>query len=817
MAKQKEEKTLFREQILSKDLEEEVKDSYLSYALSVIIGRAIPDVRDGLKPVQRRILYTMHQLHLHHNQPFKKCARIVGECLGKFHPHGDMAVYDALVRMGQDFSLRYPLIQPQGNFGSIDGDPPAAMRYTESRLSLLSEYMLQDLDKNTVDFVPNFDNTLQEPVILPATLPNLLINGASGIAVGMATSMPPHNLGEVVDAIVYYIDNPLCKIEELLKFIKGPDFPTGGIIYGKKELIDSYKTGKGRIVVRGKAEFEEHKGRVRIVISEIPYQVNKSSLIESIAQLVNKRVIDGISDLRDESDKEGMRVVIELRREASPQVVLNRIYKHTQLETTFSIINLAIVDGRPRILNLKQLISFYVDHRKNVIIRRTQFELEKARHRAHILEGLKKALKFIDKVISIIKKAKDASEAKENLMRQLKLTAIQAQAILEMQLQRLTNLERKKIDEEYLQTIKRIEYLQSILASEKRVLELIKEDLLELKKKFADKRRTQIVAQREEILEEDLIQEEDMVITISGGGYIKRQALSSYREQKRGGRGLVAMQTKEEDFVEHLFIASTKDYLLIFTDRGKIYWLKVYNIPIGTRISRGRNIINLLNLAGTEKITTILSLREIREDVSLILATKKGFVKKISLDKLGKPARKGLIVVSLDKDDALVGAGLSQKKFLVFLATKKGKCICFKESQLRNMSRQARGVRGISLGKDDEVIGMQIIDPSLKDISILTVSSRGFAKRTPLKDYRLQSRSGKGIVNMKVSTRTQEVSGILAVRDEDHVVCITQKGILIRVNVKDIRPTSRSTQGVRIIKVEEDDKVSSVARIILED
>ncbi len=806
-----------KEKIIPKYLEEEVKDSYLSYAMSVIMGRALPDVRDGLKPVQRRILYTMHELNLRHNQPFKKSARIVGECLGKFHPHGDMAVYEALVRMAQDFSLRYSLIQGQGNFGSIDGDPAAAMRYTEARLAKISNYMLADIEKDTVDFVPNFDNTLSEPVVLPAVLPNLLVNGTSGIAVGMATSMPPHNLLEVIDGIIYYLENPDCKIKELMKFIKGPDFPTGGIICGRENILKAYQEGKGRIILRGRVEVEEQKSKRRIVITEIPYQINKSQFLENIANLVSKKVIEGIQDLRDESDKEGMRIVIELKREANPQIILNRLYKYTQLETTFSIINLAIVEGRPKVLNLKELIRLYVDHRKEVIIRKTRFELEKAKKRAHILEGLKKALKIIDLVISIIKKSKTPQEAKEKLIKKLELTEIQAQSILEMQLQRLTNLEQRKINEEYLEIIKKIEYLERVLSSEEMVKEIIKEELLTLKKEFKDKRKTEIMEEIEKIDIEDLIPQEEVVITLTHTGYIKRQPLDTYREQRNQAKGLLATQMSKEDFLEHLFLASTKDYILIFTNKGKVFWLKVYNIPEGSRISKGRALVNFINLTSNEKVRTIISLKEVDKESSLILATKKGFIKKLKVKNLGEPKRKGIIVISLDKDDDLVGAGLVRENFDVILATKKGLCIRFSESEVRKMGRSAKGVRGISLAKDDQVIGMVAIDRSLeRETTLLTFSEKGLAKRTELSEYRFQKRGGKGLINFNVSEKTGKVVGILIVKEEDQVMLITQKGILKRINVFGIRVTKRATQGVKVIKLGESDLVSSVARIVSE-
>ncbi|MCM8786765.1 MAG: DNA gyrase subunit A [Candidatus Omnitrophica bacterium] len=808
-----------KEKTVERYLEEEMKDSYLSYAMSVIAGRALPDVRDGLKPVQRRILYTMRELHLAHNQPHKKSARIVGECLGKYHPHGDIAVYDALVRMAQDFSLRYPLIDGQGNFGSIDGDPPAAMRYSEARLSNIAEFMLADIDKNTVNFFPNFDNSLTEPEVLPSILPNLLVNGASGIAVGMATNIPPHNLGEVADAIIYLLDNPNCSIKDLNKIIKGPDFPTGGIICGRADILKMYEDGKGKITVRARSTIEHQKGKDQIVITQIPYQLNKTTLLESLATLINEKKIEGISDLRDESSKEGIRIVLELKRDAQAEIVHNQLYKHTNLETTFGAIFLTLVNRTPRILNLKELLIHHINFRKEVIVRRTKFELDKAQKRAHILEGLKIALKFLDKIVELIKKSKDPNEAKESLIKQFSLTPMQAQAILEMQLVRLCALERKKIDQEYLELIKKIEYYNIILSSEKKQEELIKEELKELKENFADERQTEIVAQKEEIDVEDLIVEEEMVITISGSGYIKRQPLSSYRQQKRGGRGVTAMATTEEDFVEHLFVASSKDTLLVFTDEGKVYPIKTYEVPLGSRTAKGRAIINLLNLGSGEKVTQVLAIKEFDPKKFIFLATQNGTVKRSSLELFANLRKSGIFAITLEKDDHLVGAGICQEKDEVILVTAKGKSIRFQVSQIRPTGRQAQGVRGIKLAKDDIVIGMVLLEGSLKkeDFYILTATENGFAKRTSIEDYRMQSRGGKGIINIKLSLKIGNAKSVALVKEDDEVMCITQKGILIRIKVKDIRCSGRSTQGVRIINLEESDKLSSIARIIPED
>ena len=808
-----------KERIITKYLEEEMKDSYLSYAMSVIVGRALPDIRDGLKPVQRRILYVMHELHLRYNQAHKKSARIVGECLGKYHPHGDIAVYDALVRMAQEFSLRYPLINGQGNFGSIDGDPPAAMRYSEARMSRPSDYILQDIDKKTVNFFPNFDNSLSEPEVLPSVLPNMLLNGASGIAVGMATNMPPHNLEEVCNGINYLLDNPKASIKELYKYIKGPDFPTGGIICGKTDILNMYKGGRGKLTVRAKATVEREKNKNQIVITEIPYQLNKTTLMEQIANLINSKRIEGISDLRDESDKDGIRIVLELKRDVQADIVLNRMYKHTSMETTFGAIFLCLVNRKPQILNLKEMLFHHIHFRKEVIVRRTRFELEKAERRAHILEGLKIALKFLDKVIEIIKKSKNPQAAKEALVKKFKLSEIQAQAILEMQLQRLCALERKKIDEEYLELLKRIEYLKSILASEKKQEGLIKEELKDLKDKFSDPRRTDIVTQKEEIEVEDLIVEEDMVISITGSGYIKRLPLTTYRQQRRGGRGVAAMATAQEDFVEHLFVASSKETLVFFTDQGKAYPLKTYEVPQGTRTSKGRAIVNVLRLPAQEKITTVLSITDFDPEKFIFMATQKGMVKRSSLGLFANIRKSGIAAISLEKGDSLIGAGICDTEEEVILATKKGLSIRFKLKDIRSTGRQSRGVRGIRLSKGDVALGMAMIKDTLKkkEFGLLTATENGFAKRTSIGEYRLQSRGGKGVINIKLSSKIGEVKSLILVRPDDEVMCITQKGILIRTKVGGIRISGRSTQGVRIINLDKDDKLSTIARIIPEE
>ena len=803
------------EKIIPVYIEEEMKDSYINYAMSVIVGRALPDVRDGLKPVHRRILYAMRELSLEHNKPYKKCARIVGEVLGKYHPHGDVAVYDTLVRMAQDFSLRYPLVDGQGNFGSVDGDAPAAMRYTEARLEHITDWMVLDIDKDTVDFMPNFDGSLKEPMVMPACLPNLLVNGSSGIAVGMATNIPPHNLKEVAEAIVYVIDTPECGPKDLLKKIKGPDFPTGGIIRGTEGIKNAYTTGRGIIRVSAKAFIEEQKnGKEAIIIKEITYQVNKSNLIESIADLVQNKKIEGITDLRDESDKDGMRIVIELRRGVNASIILNQLYKHTQMQETFGVIMLALVDGRPRVLNIKEILDEFIKHRKEIVVRRTRFDLEKAQDRAHILEGLKIALKNLDRVIKVIKESENPQVAKSELMKKFDLSDKQSQAILEMQLQRLTGLERDKIDKEYLELIKKIEYFKSILASEKKVLEIIKDEMKDLTEKFGDERRTEIAPAQEELEIEDLIAEEDVVVTISHAGYIKRLPVSSYRKQRRGGKGVTGADMKEEDFIEHLFIASTHDYVLFFADKGIVRWLKVHEIPEGGRLSKGKAIINLLSLATGEKISAFVPVREFKEGFFLMMATKEGNVKKTTLSAYSNPRKGGIIGMGLEKGDELIEVALTNGDNEMLLATKSGKAIRFKESQVRDMGRAAKGVRGIRLGKNDACIAMEVVKP---DQTVLTVTGQGFGKRTSFKEYRLQSRGGKGIINIKVTGKNGEAIGMKTVSDKDEIMLMTEKGMIVRSPIKDIRATGRSTQGVRLIRLEAGDKLASIAKIVPED
>jgi len=803
------------EKVVPVYIEEEMKDSYINYAMSVIVGRALPDVRDGLKPAHRRILFAMKELGVEHSKPYKKCARIVGEVLGKFHPHGDVAVYDTLVRMAQDFSLRYPLIEGQGNFGSVDGDSPAAMRYTEARLARITDWMLLDIEKNTVDFMPNFDGSLEEPTVLPACLPNLLVNGSSGIAVGMATNIPPHNLTEIAQAVNFVIDAPSCDPKDLLKIVKGPDFPTGGIIRGYEGIKNAYSTGRGLLKVHAKAFIEEQKsGKEAILIKELPYQVNKANLIESIADLVQNKKIDGITDLRDESDKDGMRIVIEVRRGVNAKVILNQLYKHTQMQQTFGVIMLALVEGRPRVLNLKEVIEEFIRHRKEIVIRRTKYDLEKALDRAHILEGLKIALKELDRVIKIIRGSKDPQEAKAELIKKIELSDKQAQAILEMQLQRLTHLERDKIDKEYLELIKKIELFKSILESEKKVLEIIKQEMRDLVEKFGDARRTEVLPEAEELEIEDLIAEEDVVITISYAGYIKRLPVSSYRKQRRGGKGVTGAEIKEEDFIEHLFIASTHDYMLFFTDKGIVHWLKVHEIPEAGRTSKGRPIINMLTLGAGEKISAFVPVRQFKEGEYLVMATKNGTIKKTALTAYANPRKGGIIGITLEKDDELIEVQRTDGNAELLLATREGKAIRFKESQVRDMGRGAKGVRGINLGKKDLLIAMEI---AKQEQTVLTVTQEGFGKRTEFKEYRLQSRGGKGIINIKVTGKNGEAVGMKAVSDKDELMLITEKGMIVRSPVKDIRATGRSTQGVRLMKLDKGDKISSVAKIVPED
>ncbi|MDH7604875.1 MAG: DNA gyrase subunit A [Melioribacter sp.] len=805
--------TIF-EKIIPVSLEEEMKSSYIDYAMSVIVARALPDVRDGLKPVHRRVLFGMHELGLAYNKPYKKSARIVGEVLGKYHPHGDSAVYDTMVRMVQDFSLRYPLVDGQGNFGSIDGDSPAAMRYTEARLAKIADEMLRDLDKNTVDFVPNFDDTLQEPSVLPSYLPNLLVNGSSGIAVGMATNIPPHNLNEVVDGLVALIDNPKMKPEDLMKYIKAPDFPTGGIIYGYEGVREAYLTGRGRIILRAKANIETLKNdRENIVITEIPYQVNKAALIEKIAELVREQKIDGIANIRDESDRDGLRIVIEMKRDGQPAVTLNQLFKHTQMQVTFGVIMLALVNGVPKVLTLQQMMQHFLDHRMNVLIRRTKFDLDAAERRAHILEGYIIALDNIDAVIETIKKSRDVETAKHNLMRKFKLSEIQAKAILDMRLQRLTGLERKKIEDEYKETIKLIEKLKGILESEKKRKQIIKEELLELKEKYGDERRTEIIYDFKEFSLEDIIAEEDVVVTISHQGFIKRFPVSGYRRQARGGKGITGAGTKDEDFIEHMFVASTHHYIMFFTDKGKCYWLKVHEVPEGGRAAKGRSILNLIEKEKDEKITAFVTVKEFSDDKYVVMVTEKGTIKKTVLSAYSNIRRGGINAINLVPGDRLIEAKLSDGNNDIIIGTRNGMAIRFNEKDVRDMGRTATGVRGIKLGKNDAVIGMIVVRNAS---TLLVVTEKGFGKRSEIEEYRLTKRGGKGVITVKTSEKNGKLIAMKEVNDGDELVIITTKGMVIRQAVSDIRIMGRNTQGVRLIKLNEDDEIADIARVIPE-
>lgn len=809
-----------KEKILPVYIEDEMKSSYLAYSMSVIVGRALPDVRDGLKPVHRRVLYAMKELSLDYGKPYKKSARIVGETMGKYHPHGDSAIYDTIVRMAQDFSLRYPLVDGQGNFGSIDGDAAAAMRYTEARMASISGELIKDIDKETVDFAPNFDGSLKEPVVLPASIPNLLINGSSGIAVGMATNMPPHNLGEVCDATIHLIDTPEATNKDLNKIVKGPDFPTGGVICGRDGIKSAYETGRGKLTVRAVANIEKQKGKKdSIILTELPYQVNKANLITAIAGLVQEKKIEGITDIRDESDKDGIRVVIEMRRDVEPQVVLNRLYKHTQMETTFGIINLALVNNSPKVLTLKEMISHYVDHRRIIIRRRTQFDLDKALKRAHILEGLRIAIDNINKIIKTIRDSKTTQIAKVNLMKGFGLSEMQAQAILEMQLQRLTGLERNKIEDEYKALLKAIEEYRSILASDKKIDGIIKTELGDIKKKFANDRRTQITGKAEDIEVEDLIAEEDMAITISNEGYIKRMAVSAYRKQKRGGKGVTAMSTKEEDFVKQLFVASSKDYLLIFSNLGIVRWLKVYEIPVASRAAKGKNIVNLLSMKKDEDISSIVAVKEFSEDFSLVMATKMGNIKKTNLSQFSNPRKGGIVGMGLAKGDLLIGTALSNGKNEILLATKAGKALRFPEKLIRDMGRSAKGVRGINLAKGDEVVSMVVFPPDIDKTgsTLLTVTQKGYSKKSDFAAYRTQSRGGKGIINVKVTDRNGKVVGVLDVMKGDEIMAVTKNGMVVRCSPEEIRETGRSAVGVRLITLKGNDSVTSVANVVHKD
>ena len=792
-------------------IEEEMRKSYLDYAMSVIVGRALPDIRDGLKPVHRRVLFAMHELGLNWNRAYKKSARVVGEVLGKYHPHGDAPVYEALVRMVQEFSLRYPLVDGQGNFGSIDGDPPAAMRYTETRLAKIAHELLADIEKETVDFTPNFDESLQEPVVLPTKVPNLLVNGSSGIAVGMATNIPPHNLREVVDGLVRVIDDPEVSIDELIKLIPGPDFPTRGYIYGRGGIREAYTTGRGIITLRAKAHVEKMRGgREAIIVTELPYQVNKASLMEKIGELVRDKRIEGISERRDESSREGIRIVLELGRGEMAQIVINQLYKHTQMQTTFGVIMLALVGRRPQVVNLKQMLQEFIAFRREVVTRRTQYDLARAEERAHILAGLRKAVDQLDLVIRLIRQAESPDAAKDALMRQLELSEIQAKAILDMRLQRLTQLERHKIVEEHEQTLALIADLKGILASESRLLGIIKDELAALREEFGDERRTEILAETTDLTIEDLLADEDMVVTITRSGYIKRTHVEAYRSQKRGGKGVTGMETKEEDIVEDLFVASTHSFLLFFTNKGKVHWLKVHEIPEGGRQAKGKAMANVLSLAENERVATCVPVRDFESGGYVLFATKQGKVKKTELSAFSHPRAGGIQAITLEDGDEVMGARRTDGQREVLLSTKQGMIIRFPEDEVRPMGRTAAGVRGIDVDEGDQVIAAETLR---EGVTILTVTERGYGKRTPLDEYRLQGRAGKGIIDIKTAGRNGTVVGMLQVREGDDILVVTTKGKIIRVHADEVTSQGRNTMGVRIIDLDADDQVGNLARV----
>lgn len=792
------------------DINKEMKRCYIDYAMSVIVGRALPDVRDGLKPVHRRILYSLQELGITPDKSYRKCARIVGDVLGKYHPHGDSSVYDALVRMAQDFSMRYMLVDGHGNFGSVDGDSAAAMRYTEARMNKIAVEMLRDINKNTVDFVPNFDGSEKEPAVLPARYPNLLVNGSSGIAVGMATNIPPHNLGEIIDGTVMLIDNPETSVLELMTIIKGPDFPTAGIIMGKAGIRAAYETGKGKIVVRAKADIEEENSRHRIIVTELPYQVNKAKLIENIADLVKDKKIVGISDLRDESDRQGMRIVIELKKDANPNVILNLLYKHTKMQDTFGVIMLALVDNEPQVLNLKQVLCNYIDFQKEVITKRTIFDLNKAQARAHILEGLRIALDHIDEVISIIRHSDTSEIARNTLIERFNFTDKQATAILEMRLRRLTGLERGKIEEEYNELMKQIEYLNSILASEEKLLGVIKEELIEIKNKYSDERRTSIEKVVNEIDIEDLIQEEEVTITLTHSGYIKRISADTYSSQRRGGKGIQAMSTKEDDFVEHIMITSTHSDVLFFTNKGRVYKLRAYEIPEAGRVAKGTNIINLIAIEPDERIETVLSIRDNTKDGFLFMATKQGIVKKTPLSDFKNLRKNGLIAINLREGDELLKVKVTRGDANIIIVTQNGYAVRFSEKNVRAMGRTASGVRSINLKDDDIAVCMDI---AVDSEDLLIISEYGFGKRTPISEYKVQNRGGVGLITYKISEKTGKVVGATMCNELDELMLINSSGVAIRINVKDISVTGRSAMGVTLMRTNEDEKVVAVAKI----
>ncbi|MBW1922407.1 MAG: DNA gyrase subunit A [Deltaproteobacteria bacterium] len=794
------------------NIEEEMKRSYLEYSMSVIVGRALPDIRDGLKPVHRRVLYGMHELKNHFNRPYKKSARVVGDVIGKYHPHGDAAVYDTIVRMAQDFSMRYPLVDGQGNFGSVDGDPPAAMRYTEVRMTRLAQDFLSDIDKETVDFNPNYDGSLMEPAILPTPIPNLLINGAAGIAVGMATNIPPHNLREVCDAIIRLIDDPDLTVHQIMEVLPGPDLPTAGFILGRQGIREAYETGRGIFKMRARAFVEkvgQHKER--IIISEIPFQVNKAKLLEKIAELVREKKVEGVSDIRDESDRDGMRVVVEVKRDAKALVILNRLYKFTQMETSFGIIFLAIVNGRPEILNLKQILQHFISHRREIIIRRTIHDLRKAEERAHILEGLKKALDFLDEIIELIRSSADPKEARERLITEFDLSEAQAHAILDMRLQRLTGLEREKVNAEYQDLIRDIERFQSILQTPAMVLRLIRDETEQIRDRYGDDRRSEILHETGDIDIEDLIAEEDMVVTISHRGYIKRNPISLYRAQRRGGKGLTGVKPKAEDFVEMLFVASSHDYLLFFTNHGRVYWKKVHEIPEAGRMSRGKAIVNLLELRRGERVATTLALKDFKEGRYVVMATRRGLVKKTELVSYSRPRSGGIVAIRINEGDELIAARVTSGEQDIFLSTRQGKSIRFHEADLRNMGRVAAGNIGIRLARGDYLVGMEALT---EGATILTVTENGYGKRTRTEEYRTQARAGKGILTIKASERNGPVVSSHQVTDQDQLMIITEHGKIIRLRVRDISIIGRNTKGVKLIDLAQGEKVVAVAKVI---
>jgi len=811
-----------REKIIPLSIEDEMQSSYIDYSMSVIVSRALPDVRDGLKPVHRRILYGMSDLGMRHNRNYKKSARIVGEVLGKYHPHGDSAVYDSIVRMVQDFSLRYPLVDGQGNFGSIDGDSAAAMRYTETRMDRIAEEMLTDINKETVDYQANFDDTLQEPTVLPSMLPNLLINGSSGIAVGMSTNMAPHNITEVINGVCAYLDNTDIELKELMEHITAPDFPTGGIIYGYDGVKEAYETGRGKITMRARATVEEIRGnREQIVVTEIPYQVNKTTLIEKIARLVTNEKIDQISKMRDESDRDGMRIVIVLKRNANPGVVLNQLYKWTQMQKTFGVISLALVQGRPKVMGLKELIHHFVEHRVEVIIRRTIYDLEQAEARAHIIEGLKIALDNLDEVISTIRSSDSPQEANESLRRKFALTDIQAKAILDIRLQKLTGLERGKIDLEYGEIVEKISGFRHILSNREKQTAIIKEEVRHIQDRYGDERRTEVIHSADDFSVEDMIADEDVVVTISNKGYIKRMPVSGYRRQKRGGKGMKGTTTKDEEYVEHLFVATNHNYILFLTEKGQCYWLKVYEIPEGSRLSRGRAIVNLIEIDKDDSIKTFVPVKTLDDEEyinnhSLIMATREGKVKKTTLEAYSRPRSNGIIAININDEDALLGAALTDGESSILLANKKGRAIRFNENDVRDMGRNTAGVKGMTMGKDNELVDMVVIK-NTHEATVLAISERGYGKRSLVEDYREQSRGGKGVITLKVTKKTGELIALKEVSDKDDLMVITEGGKVIRMNCGDIRTMGRNTQGVRLMRLDGDQQIAAITRVVNEE